>query len=48
MCRLFPCIPIFRGFFLKKGVKGMRMFVGAKIHIDTCEKFIFCREKLYE
>ena len=30
MCRLFPCIPIFRGFFLIKKCKKMCMCVGVK------------------
>ena len=49
MCRLFPCIPISRGFFfLLKSVEKMCMCVGVKNHIATCEKFMFLCEKVYE
>ena len=49
MCGLFPCIPIFRGFFfIKKCKKEMCMCVGDNSHIATSEKCIFCCEKGYE
>ena len=47
MYRLFPCIPIFRGFLLKSA-KKMCICVGVKNHIVTCEKCIFWCEKGYE
>ena len=47
MYRLFPCTPIFRGFFIKK-CKKMCMYVWVKNAIVTCEKFIFCCQKGYE
>ena len=40
MCRLFPCIPIFRGFLLKS-VKRMCICDYVKNRIGTCEKCIF-------
>ena len=47
MYRLFPYIPIFRGFSIKNCQK-MCMYVWVKNDIVTCEKFIFCYEKGYE
>ena len=47
MCRLFPCIPIFRGFLLKS-VKKMCMCGWFKNCIVTFEKCIFWGEKGYE
>ena len=41
MCRLFSCIPIFRGDFLLKGVKKMSMCVGVKNRTVTYEKKFF-------
>ena len=38
MCRLFPCIPIFRGGFLFKKCKKMCMRGGVKNRIVICEK----------
>ena len=48
MCRLFPCIPIFRGFFLLKSVKRMCICDYAKNRIGTCGKCIFWFEKRYK
>ena len=48
MCRLLPCIPIFRGAFLVKKCKKVCMCVGVKNCIVTCEQFIFWCEKGYE
>ena len=39
MCRLFPCIPIFRGFLIKK-CKKMCMYGGVKNCIVTCKNFV--------
>ena len=47
MCRLFPCIPIFRGVFLLKSVKKC-VCVGVKNHIVTCRKCMFWCEKGYK
>ena len=40
MCKLFPCIPIFRGFFIKK-CKKMSLCDGVKNCIVTGEKCIY-------
>ena len=40
MCRLFPCIPIFRGFFQLKVYKQMCLSGGVKNCIVTCKKGI--------
>ena len=45
MCSLFPCISIFRGFFLLKSVKKMFMCIGVKNRIVTCEKCMSWCEK---
>ena len=45
MCRLYPCIPIFRGVFLIKKCKKVFMCVGVKNHIVTCKKCMFWCEK---
>ena len=51
MCRLFCCIPIFRGGGggggggLIKKCKKMCMCVGVKNRIVTCKKFMFWSEK---
>ena len=37
MCTLFPCIPVFRGFLIKK-FRKMCMCVGVNNRIVTCEK----------
>ena len=44
MCRLFLCIPIFRGFFIKSA-KRMCICDYVKNRIDACEKCIFRFEK---
>ena len=42
MCRLFPCIPIFRGFFpIKKCKKKMRLCDKFKKGYVTYEKCIY-------
>ena len=41
MCRLFPCIPIFRSVFLLKSVKKMCMCVGVKNRIITQKNVCF-------
>ena len=41
MCRLFPCIPIFRGGSLLKGVKKMCLSGGVENCIVICEKCIY-------
>ena len=41
MCGLFPCIPIFRGFFFIKKGKKMRMRDYVKNRIVMCEKCVF-------
>ena len=48
MCRLFLCIPIFRGFFYIKKCKKMCMCVDVKNRIVTCEQFMFWCEKGYK
>ena len=48
MCRLFPCIPIFRGGFFIKKCKKMRMRDYVKNRIVTCEKCIFQFERKYK
>ena len=48
MCWLFPCIPVFRGFFGLKSVKKMCMCVGVKSSIVTYEKCMFWCEKGYK
>ena len=45
MCRLFPCIPIFRGVVFIKKCRKMCMCVGVKNCIVTCEKCIFLCKK---
>ena len=41
MCRLFPCIPIFKGFFLLRSVKSVCICDYNKNRIATCEKCVF-------
>ena len=41
MCKFFPCIPIFRAFFLLKSVKRVCICDYDKNRIVTCEKCIF-------
>ena len=41
MCRLFACIPIFKGFFLLKNVKRVCICDYDINRIVTCEKCIF-------
>ena len=41
MCRLFPCIPIFRGYFWLKKCKKMCMRDYVKNRIVTCENVFF-------
>ena len=41
MCRLFPCIPIFRGFFLLKSVKKMFMCGWVKITLLLVKNVFF-------
>ena len=48
MCRLFPCIPIFREFFLLKSVKKMCTCDYVKNRIVIYEKCIFWCEKRYK
>ena len=48
MCRLFPCIPIFRGFFLLKSVKRMCICDYVKNRISTCENVFFGLKKEYK
>ena len=40
-CRLFPCRPIFKGFFLLKSVKSVCICDYDKDRIVTCEKCVF-------
>ena len=47
MCRLFPCIPIFRGFLLKS-VKRVCICDYDKNRIVTCEKCVFGFELGYK
>ena len=47
MYRLFPCIPIFRGFFIKSG-KRMCICDYVKNCIGTCKKCVFRFEKEYK
>ena len=47
MYRLFPCIPIFRGFFIKSA-KRMCICDYVKNRIGTCEKCVFRFEKGYK
>ena len=52
MCRLFPCMSIFRGVFLLKSVKKKKKKMCicdyVKNRIVTCEKCMFCFEKRYK
>ena len=48
MCRLFPCITIFKWFFFIKSAKRMCICDYVKNHIGTCEKCIFWCEKGYK
>ena len=43
MCRLFPCLPIFKGAFLLKVQKKKKMSICdyVKNRIGTCQKCIF-------
>ena len=47
MYRLFPCIPIFRGFFIKSA-KRMCICDYVKNRIGTCKKIVFQFEKGYK
>ena len=47
MYRLFPCIPIFRGFFIKSA-KRMCICDYVKNRIGTCEKCSFRFQKAYK
>ena len=41
MCKLFPCIPVFKGLFSIKSVKKMYLCDSIKNRIVTCEKCIY-------
>ena len=47
MYRLVPCIPIFRGFFIKSA-KRMCICDYVKNRIGTCKKCVFWFEKGYK
>ena len=47
MYRLFPSIPIFRGFFIKSA-KRVCICDYVKNHIGTCEEYVFWFEKEYK
>ena len=48
MCRLFPCIPIFKGLFLIKNRKIMCIYDYVKNRIVTCENLCFGGKKGYK
>ena len=48
MCRLFPCIPIFRWFFFIKSAKKICICDYFKNCINICKKCAFPFEKGYE
>ena len=45
MCRLFPCIPIFRGFFLLKSVKECVCVLVLKITLLLAKNICFGMKK---
>ena len=48
MCRLFSCIPIFKGLFLIKNRKKMCIYDYVKNRIVTCENLCFGGKKRYK
>ena len=48
MYRLFPCIPIFRGFFMIKSTKSMCLCDYVKNRIGTCWNLCFGGKKGYK
>ena len=48
MCRLFPCITIFKWFFFIKSAKRMCICDYVKNHIGTCKKCVFWFQKGYK
>ena len=44
MCRLFPCIPIFRGFFELKSVKKCVCVLVLKIALLLAKYFFWCEK----
>ena len=48
MCRLYPCIPIFRGVFLLKSVKKCLCVLVSKITLLLVKNVCFGVKKGYE
>ena len=45
MCRLFPCIPIFRGFFLLKVQKECVNVIMLKIELELVKIYVLMGKK---